>query len=62
MKISFQTARDQLAKVGIGLDVAEANEGKKRYLVTTPVGSESLLASRQVVELLRDLRQLAVPA
>ena len=62
MKISFQAAHNRLAKVGIALAVSNDSSSEKRFLVTTPVGSEVPMRSSQVLRLLRDLNKLALPA
>ena len=62
MKITFQSAHEQLAKVGIALAVSSDSSCGKRFLVTTPVGSEVPMRSSQVLRLVKDLNKLAVPA
>ena len=64
MKISLAEARTRLGKVGIVLGEACRLEhgGASGYQVTTPVGTQLLLQSQEVAQMLRDLNKLSIPA
>ena len=65
MTMSLADARQKLAKVGIelgnGFRRSAESTAQTVFVVTTPVGTQLQLNSRELAGILRDLNKLSIP-
>ena len=66
MTISIEDARRKLAKVGIelgdGFRRSAQSLGQTTFVITTPVGTQLQVSSRELAGMVRDLRKLSTPS